>query len=256
MFRGLYTGYTGMTTQQLKMDTIANNLSNADTVGYKRDRTIQTSFSEVLTYKINDPEIASAQNIGSMSMGVKLNEVYTDHSQGSMKQTDNLTDIALQGEGYMVVGEYNADGTYTLKYTRDGSLGLDQQGRLVSRDGLFVMGLDDQPITLSTDNFRINRDGSIYENENLVGTIKLVAVTDEGTMRKEGSSLYVTTDTTELTDFGGTVEQGFLEASNANSIEEMINMITTMRSYEANSKIIQTYDATMDKAVNSVGVVR
>lgn len=256
MFRGLYTGYTGMRTQQEKMDTIANNLSNADTVGYKKDRIVQASFNEVLTLKMNDPEKPISEAIGKMSLGSRIDQVFTDHTQGNLKQTDESMDIALQGRGFLVVGLAKEDGTYATRYTRDGSLKIDQQGRLVTGDGLFVLGADDQPINLTTLNFRINKDGSIYEKEELVGQLKLVSVTDEKSMRKEGNSLYITTEATELTDFGGTVEQGFLESSNANSIEEMINMIATMRSYEANSKIIQTYDATMEKVVNNVGAVR
>lgn len=256
MLRGLYTGYTGMRSQLEKMDTISNNLANVDTVGFKKDQVILTSFSEVLTYKLNDPEVPHSKNIGTMSLGAKVDEIYTDHMQGSLKQTDQLLDIALQGQGMIKVGELQADGSIVQKYTRDGSFKIDQQGRLVTNDGLFVLGEEDLPITIGSENVRINDDGSIWNSEVRMGKINVVGIEDPLTLRKQGSSLYTATDATVEIAFTGTIEQGFVESSNANSIEEMINMINVMRSYETNQKIIQTYDSTLDKAVNQVGAVR
>lgn len=255
MLRGLYTAYTGMRAQQDKMDTISNNLANVDTAGFKKDHVVLTSFKEVLTYKINDPERYGSDHIGEMSLGVKVDEIYTDHVQGSLKQTDEPLNIALQGQGMMKVGEMNADGTMTEKYTRDGSLNIDQDGRLVTNDGLFVLGEEGGIITLDQYNVRINRDGTIYSNENRMGKIQLVGIEDMKTLRKQGSSLYIGTENTVETAFTGIVEQGFLESSNANSIEEMINMINVMRTYESNQKIVQTYDTSLEKAV-TIGSVQ
>ncbi len=256
MLRGLYTAYTGMRTQQEKMDTISNNLANVDTAGFKKDHVVLSSFKEVLTYKLNDPERVNAQNIGKMSLGVKIDEIYTDHVQGSLKQTDDNLDIALQGQGMIKVGELGADGTMVEKYTRDGSLKVDQQGRLVTNDGLFVLGQENEILLLDQSNVRINKDGSIYSKEVKLGQIQVVGIEDNTSLRKQGASLYIATEDTVETAFEGSIEQGFLESSNANSIEGMINMIATMRTYETNQKIIQTYDGTLDKAVNSVGAVR
>lgn len=256
MLRGLYTAYTGMRTQQDRMDAISNNLANVDTAGYKKDQVVLSSFKEVLTYKINDPERVSSQQIGKMSLGVNVDEVYTDHMQGSLKQTDESLDIALQGQGMMKVGQLNADGSMNEKYTRDGSLNLDQEGRLVTNDGLFVLNEEGGIITSDSYNVRINKDGSIYANETNIGKIQLVGIEDMKSLRKEGASLFIGTEATVETAFEGTVEQGFLETSNTNSIEEMINMINVMRTYESNQKVIQTYDTTMDKVVNSVGTIR
>lgn len=256
MLRGLYTGYTGMRAQLERMDTISNNLANVDTVGFKKDQVILSSFKEVLTYKLNDPEVPHSKNIGTMSLGVKVDEIHTDHLQGSMKQTDQHLDIALQGQGMMIVGELLEDGTMVEKYTRDGSLKIDQQGRLVTGDGLFVLNTDSEVITLDRMDVRINKDGSIYSRETFMGKIKVVGIEDAKTLRKQGSSLYIGTEDTVETAFEGSVEQGFLESSNANTIVEMVNMISVMRSYETNQKVIQTYDATLEKAVNNVGAVR
>ena len=255
MFRGLYTAYTGMYTQQQKMDGISNNLANADTTGFKKDQMIQESFSEVLTYKINDPEIPNSEHIGDMRLGVKVSQVYTDFSQGSLKQTDERLDVALQGQGFIKVGLMEDDGTMTEKYTRDGSFKMDQQGRLVTSNGLFVLNGESTPITVDTNRIRINSDGSIYENEVFRGSFQMVNFEDLQTLRKEGDNLYTTTEASVEADFTGTLEQGFLESSNVNSIEEMVRMITTTRTYESNQRVIQTYDQTMDRAVNQVGTV-
>jgi len=256
MFRGLYTAYTGMRSQQEKMDTISNNLANVDTAGYKKDQVVSASFKEMLTLKINDPEVPYSTSIGKMSLGISSQEIHTDHLQGSMKQTDESLNIALQGQGMIKVGRMNEDGTMTERYTRDGSFMLDQEGHLVTSEGLFVLGEENTVLTLDQYDVRINKDGSIYSNEVRLGQIQIVGIEDTKTLRKEGGSLYVGTEETVEVPFVGTVEQGFLESSNANSIEEMINMINVMRTYESNQKIIQTYDATMEKVVNNVGSIR
>lgn len=255
MFRGLYTAYTGMNVQQARMDAISNNLANIDTTGYKKDQVIVKSFKEVLTYKINDPEMVASQQIGKMSLGVSVDMVDIDYMQGSLKQTDEALNVALQGSGMIKVGSLSEDGTMVEKYTRDGSFLIDQQGRLVTNEGLFVLG-DEGIITLDQYDVRISRDGSVYSNENLIDKIKIVGIEDGNTLRKQGSNVYIGTADTVETEFTGTMEQGFLESSNASSIEEMINMINVMRTYEANQKIIQTYDATMEKVVNNIGSVR
>ncbi len=256
MFRGLYTAYTGMRTQQQKMDAISNNLANVDTAGYKKDTMVQNSFKEILTYKINDPELSHSENIGKMSLGVRVSQVYTDFLQGSLKQTNEQNNLAIQGTGFFKVGQLNDEGTMDVKFTRDGSFNLNQQGELVTNDGLFVLGGEDSPITLGLGDYRINKSGSIYQSDQLVGQMQVMDFEDLQSLRKEGSSLYRTTDASVEKAFEGTVQQGFIETSNANSIQEMVEMIATSRSYEANQKIIQTYDATMDKVVNSVGTVQ
>ena len=256
MFRGLYTAYTGMRTQQQKMDAISNNLANVDTAGYKKDTMVQNSFKEILTYKIKDPELPNSQNIGKMSLGVHVSQVYTDFVQGSLKQTNERNNLAIQGTGFIKVGQLTEEGNMDIKYTRDGSLNLNQEGALVTSDGLFVLGGEETPITLAVGDYRVNEDGRIYQNEDLMGQLQITDFDDLQTLRKEGSSLYKTTDASVEKEFEGSVQQGFIESSNANSIQEMVDMIATSRTYEANQKIIQTYDATMDKVVNNVGTVR
>ncbi len=255
MFRGLYTAYTGMRYQQVKVDSISNNIANADTAGFKKDNVIAESFKDVLTYKIRDVENKSIkQNIGKMSLGIKVAQVYTDFKQGPLKQTDQPLDVAISGTGFFKVGEITPDGNMNIKYTRDGSFGMDQENNLVTKDGLFVLS-EDKKINLEDGFVRINKDGSIYQGEALKGKIDLVDFDDLQMLRKEGDTLYITTDKSVEKPFESVVEQGFLEMSSANGIDEMIDLIQSTRIYESNQKVIQTYDETMGKVVNEVGRV-
>lgn len=253
MFRGLYTGYTGMVTQQQKLDTIANNLANVDTVGYKKDQVVQGSFKEMLTLKIKDPEVPNSAAIGRMSLGNQVQQVYTNFLQGSLKQTDEPLNVALQGEGFIKVSEKTGEEATDIGYTRDGALKLNQEGQLVTNTGLFVLGEDNQPIKVGAGRFFINRSGDVYKNDTMVGKIQLTAFEDPKTLRKQGDNIYKATEGAVEKAFEGTIEQGFIESSNVNSIQEMVDMIATNRTYEANQRIIKTYDETMQKVVNSVG---
>lgn len=253
MFRGLYTGYTGMVTQQQKLDTIANNLANVDTVGYKKDQVVQGSFKEMLTLKIKDPEVPNNSAIGKMSLGNQVQQVYTNFLQGSLKQTDEPLNVALQGEGFIKVSEKTGEEATDIRYTRDGALKLNQEGQLVTNTGLFVLGEDNQPIKVGAGRFFINRSGDVYKNDTMVGKIQLTAFEDPKKLRKQGDNIYKATEGVVEKAFEGTIEQGFIESSNVNSIQEMVDMIATNRTYEANQRIIRTYDETMQKVVNNVG---
>lgn len=256
MVRGLYTAYTGMLAQQHKMDLVSNNLANINTAGYKKDQAILGSFHEMMMHRINDQPEGLSKRIGSISPGARVEEVYTDHTQGTMQQTDDPLNIAIQGSGMIAVGDLQEDGSFTERYTRDGSFTLDQEGFLMTKDGYRIMSIQDEPLQVSGYDIRISTNGSVYQGENLLGQIKLVDFEDTTTLRKQGDSLYNVTDQSVIVPFTGRVDQGFLEVSNVNSVEEMINMINVMRTYEANQKVITTYDATLEKSVNSIGAIR
>ena len=121
MVRGLYTAYTGMVNQQKRLDTITNNLANASTTGYKREGATARAFDEFLGVRINDRTSGyRVTPVGDMSLGVKIGENYTDYSQGSMKNTENTYDLALEGNGFFSISFTNKQGEQSIKYTRDG----------------------------------------------------------------------------------------------------------------------------------------
>ena len=134
MLKGLYTAYTGLANEQNRMDILTNNLANASTVGYKKEGATSQAFDDVLSYKIKDAsETANtAKRMGTLNMGVKIGENYTDFSQGSFRITGNTFDLALAGEGFFTVQFTNKNDEISTKYTRDGSFTLDKDGYLVT----------------------------------------------------------------------------------------------------------------------------
>ncbi|WP_058486004.1 flagellar basal-body rod protein FlgF [Defluviitalea phaphyphila] len=252
MIRGLYTSAIGMTTQFKKMDVISNNLANVNTTGFKKDIVVTHSFPEELTKRINDRkgDFPNNENIGRMSLGLYVDEIHTNYLQGSLKETNNSLDLAIQGEGFFVVE--TQDGTEM--YTRDGSFVLSPDGRLMTKEGNFVVG-ENGPIYLENGEIRVDDYGNIYVEDELIDTLQIVEFENPETLRKVGDNLLERTEETTEKDVKSTILQGFLEASNVNVIREMVDMITATRIYEANQKAVQTHDETLSKAVNEVGKI-
>ncbi len=254
MLRGLYTAYTGMEAQQHKMDVVANNLANASTTGYKQDNVVFKSFSEVLAVKINDPEVASNHKIGRMTLGVQVDNIYTNFEQGALSFIEDPLTIGVEGEGMITIGKLNEDGTYSERFTRDGGLTVDQNRRLVTKDGFVVLG-ENGPITIPAGQMSVNQDGSIFVDNQRVDKIQMTSFDNLSALKKIGASQFEQTERTVKIPFTGSVRQGYEEASNVNSVKEMIDMISLQRTYEANQKVLTTYDETLDNVVNSVGRV-
>ena len=165
MVRGLYTAYTGMRNQQHRLDTITNNLANSSTTGYKREGVTAQAFDDMLMTKLKDgSEGYVDRNVGTMSLGVKIGENYTDYTQGSFKATENTFDLAIGGNGFVTLSYTNKQGVESTTYTRDGSFTLNKEGYLVTKDGDFVQG-ENGNIKLSREaDIVFDDDGTIYEN--------------------------------------------------------------------------------------------
>ncbi len=255
MIRGLYTSATGMITQMRKMDVVSNNLANADTTGFKKDSTITQSFSSELAKRLDDPKyrlIKHNTGIGEMSLGVFVDEVYTDFSTGSFKATEAPLDVAINGEGFFVISVTDNQGETTEKYTRDGGFTLDANNTLVTKDGYKVMG-EKGEINIPNGVITIDEKGNIYSNDELIDKLSIVDFENKESLRKYGDNLYDTIDETVTKDFEGTVIQSRLETSNVNTVSEMVKMITLSRNYEANQKMIQTHDSTLGRTVGELG---
>ena len=266
MVKGLYTGYTGMVNEQKRMDVVANNLANAATTGYKKEGMVNQSFDHELAIKIKDTSTGRLpQRIGAISLGVKVGETYTNWDQGSYQLTDNPADLAISGNGFFAISFTGKDGATSIKYTRDGAFTVDNQGYFRTSDGDYLL---DQNGAMNSDNnlanfvrvnpnqeFSINQQGYIFQNEQIVGQIGVVDVADYNYISKYGENLYDLVEGGQIVASDASIEQGCLEASNVNVIDEMVQMITVARAYEAGQKVIQTEDSTLDKAVNIVGRV-
>ncbi|MDH5718591.1 MAG: flagellar hook-basal body protein [Spirochaetia bacterium] len=280
MLRGIYTGAAGMTAMQQKMDVTANNLANVDKTAFKKDSVIFKNFPELLLHRMNDDGVGwtpmgsfdISPLVGKLGTGVEVNEIYTRFEQGSLKETTNDADIALNGEGFMVVQTDRG-----ARLTRSGAFILDRNGFLVNSQGFPLLG-ENGPIKVNQNNYLIKTDGQVWinaaigndpenaygkdmnnwENPVLLDTIQIRTVDYPRHIHKEGDSFYnVTPESGDMRPFEQNekfpeVLQGFLETSNVNLVSEMVNMIEVQRVYEMNQKSIQSHDAALDKLINQV----
>ncbi len=267
MVRGWYTGASGMTAQQRQLDTISNNLANLDTTSYKRDVAVSKSFPQLLLRRMNDDGVIKnpfgssdiAPIIGKVGLGVETNEIFTEFEQGSLKQTNQPTDIALEGKGFFAV-----ETPYGEKYTRNGNFLVGVEGYLMTKEGYPVMG-ENGRIFLQDKEYKINQDGQIYvrpitdpnSDQELLDRLKIVEFEKDRFLTKEGSSLYLDTPLSgqAIAAEGPSrpvVIQGYIEASNVNVVNEMVQMIQVNRAYEANQKTIQAEDTMMSKLWNEM----
>jgi flagellar basal-body rod protein FlgF len=282
MIRGWYTGASGMATQQVRLDTVANNLANIDTDGYKRDVSVHKAFAQLLLRRMDDDGVYlhplgsgdMAPIIGKLGTGVESNELFTQFEQGAMKGTDSDFDLAMDGKGFLSVSTPQGE-----RYTRNGSFILGKEGYLETKEGFPVMG-ENGPIQVKANNFQVDKAGRVWINEayagnpeDLVGrednawertvlldTLKIVDFETTRYLAKQGSSLWKETQLSGSAEIlegqdRPTVLQGFTEASNVNPILEMVRMIEVNRAYEANQKTIQSQDASLGKLINEVAKV-
>lgn len=256
MVKGLYTAYTGMVNEQHRMDTLTNNLANSATVGFKKEGATSQSFDDVLAFKIRDTSESPnlARRIGSMNLGVKVGENYTDYSDGPLKETGNTYDLAIAGSGFFAIEFTNKAGEVSTKYTRDGSFTVNDEGYLVTVDGDYVLDEDGETIELDPLlTASIADNGNIYQNGRAVATVGVVDFEDYNYLEHYGETFFQTVDGAEETDTDAKVLSGYLEHSNVQVVKEMVDMINTSRAYETNQKMIQAHDATLDIAANQLG---
>lgn len=257
MVKGLYTAYTGMIHQQKRLDTLTNNLANAATTGYKKEGATAAAFKEVMSYKIKDnSEGNPVKQLGGISLGVKIGESYRDFSQGAFRITNANFDLALEGDGFFAISFTNKQGEDSVKYTRDGSFTMSEDGYLMTKDGDFVLDVNENPIRLdTTENFSVDILGNIYQGEQVVSTLGIVDFEDYNYLEAYGENMFDPVEGAQIIDSAARVYQGYLETSNVQTVSEMVEMITVTRAYETNQKIINSIDSTLDKAVNQVGKV-
>ena len=238
MLRGIYTAAAGMLVQHTHNDVVANNLANASTPGFRRDRILVRSFPQFDLYRT--PEGAP---VGSLTTGAAVDEVVPDMMPGPIKFTGNDLDLALEGPGYFAVATPQG-----IAYTRSGSFMLDGEGYLATKDGYRLLGRNGPlagsgPVTG-------NDEGLVFAGDEAVDGLLIVDFPPGTVPEKMGTSL-VAGPAAPVEEVR--VRQGHLEMANVNVVREMIDLIAVMRAYEANQKIIQAHDETLGKAVNEMG---
>ena len=253
MVRGLYTAMTGMVNQMNRLDVITNNLANSDTTAYKKEGASSQAFDQLYAVKINDSSVHYIdQRIGKVSLGVKIGETYTDWEDGSFTETGNTYDLALSGKGFFAISFASANGTESVRYTRDGSFTTNADGILMTKDGDYVLDSDGGLITIPTTAAEVAIDdhGVITADGEEVAQLQIVDFENYDYLKKYGENLYIAVDGATETTPTARVYQGYLEASNVNAVSEMVDMISTARDYESNQKVIQSIDDTLETAVN------
>ncbi|ANH41679.1 flagellar basal-body rod protein FlgG [Helicobacter pylori] len=260
MLRSLYSATSGMLAQQTHIDTTSNNIANVNTTGFKKSRAdFNDLFYQAMQYAgTNTSNTTLSPNGMEVGLGVRPSAITKMFSQGSPKETENNLDVAITGKGFFQV--QLPDGT--TAYTRSGNFKLDEQGNLVTSEGYLLI----PQITLPEDTTQVNIgvDGTVSVTQglqttsNVIGQITLANFVNPAGLHSMGDNLFSITNASGDAIVGnpdsqglGKLRQGFLELSNVRLVEEMTDLITAQRAYEANSKSIQTADA-MLQTVNSL----
>jgi flagellar basal-body rod protein FlgG len=258
MIRSLWIAKTGLDAQQTNLDVISNNLANVSTNGFKRSRAV---FEDLLYQTLRQPgaqstqitQVPSGLTLGTGARPVSTERIYT---QGSLQQTQNPLDMAINGQGFFQI--QMPDGT--LAYTRDGAFQKDNTGQVVTSSGYPLSPAITVPQNALS--VAISRDGIVsvtLPGANVptqVGTVQLATFVNVGGLQSMGENLYVETASsgtptpnTPGLNGAGVLNQGYVETSNVNVAEELVSMIQTQRAYEVNSKVITTSDSMLGRLV-------
>jgi flagellar basal-body rod protein FlgG len=227
MERGLYIAASGMLAEQARQDLIANDLANASTPGYKSDRTSQRSFGELLL-----KDTRTGATVGPLGLGAEISRQVTDTTPSTVNETGEPLDLAIDGDGFFAVQTDQG-----VRYTRNGRFSADGQGRLTDQLGNLVLGPNGQPVVTAA-------DGTVQARQ--VGAFTLANAV------KVGEGLFTGAAGGRA---AGTVRTGALENSGVNPTRTMVDMMASMRAFEAGQRVIRTIDDTLAKAASQVGSI-
>ena len=261
MIRSLYVAKTGLEAEQTRMDVIANNLANVNTTGFKGARAV---FQDLLYQNLTQPGAQSSQSTqypSGLQLGTGVRPVATERlmTQGNLTQTGNSLDVAINGQGFFQV--LKPDGT--IAYTRDGTFQLNNQGQLVTSSGYLLQPTVTVPASAQT--ITIGNDGTVSVTlpgqaaPQQVGSLQLASFVNPTGLQSIGDNLYLQTGSSGAPNTGqptlnglGSVQQGYLESSNVNVVAELVDMISTQRAYEVNSKAVQASDQMLQYVNNNL----
>ncbi|WP_075983154.1 flagellar hook-basal body protein [Bacillus massilinigeriensis] len=276
MFRGFYTVASGMLAQQRKTEMLTNNMSNANTPGYKADQSSMRSFPAMLLNRMDQKTVPTEDSfslpttnrVGYLNTGVYMQEAMPKFIQGDLRDTGLSTDLALvdinipaneengqRGSVFFTVE--SADGN--PRYTRNGNFTLDGLGYLTTASGQYVLDDQGDRIQLSSDKFTVDENGLITGENGETARIGIGFSDNPLQLIKEGDGLYRTANRNPLESAYNAegiqfkMQQGFIEGSNVDVSRTMTDMLTSYRAFEANQKVLQAYDRSMEKAANEIG---
>lgn len=275
MFRGFYTAASGMLAQQRRTEMLTNNMANANTPGFKAEQSSLRAFPEMLMRHFDGQKLPTEkglrlplnQVVGPINTGVYMQETTPKFIQGDLQTTGQSTDIALidlvmpqneqgiRGMIFFTVQNSNGD----IRYTRNGDFTIDGQGFLTTASGNYVLDLAGNPIQLGSEDFTVDENGTIVGANGETAVLSLAYAANPYDLVKEGDGLYRNDGAGQLPDVRAidgasfNVQQGALERSNVDLTRTMTDLLTAYRTFEANQKVLQAYDKSMEKAVNEVG---
>ncbi|SFG24777.1 flagellar hook-basal body protein [Oribacterium sp. WCC10] len=276
MYQGFYNLTSGMLTQQRRLNVISNNMVNIQTAGYKKDTMTATTFQEEMLIRTGKYNKDNPTDLATTSKIVAADQTYTNYEQGAFEQTDDIYDFAIGGNGWFSIQTEGG-----VRYTRDGSFSVDQEGYLELNGLGRVLGADDQPIRIPTENFYVDKAGNIIVDstaaaektgkadgteqnnaangtENQVtsyGQIKLVDFQDLTQLHKEDNGLYSTNQAATVVNGadGTQLMWTMLEKANVDMVDEMSIMISSQRALQGAAQMLKMYDSVMAKASSDVG---
>ena len=255
MYQGFYNLTSGMLTQQRNLNTVSNNMVNIQTPGYKSDRMVSSTFQEEMLYRTGRTDKSRYTELGITSKIRTAQRTYVNYEQGSFNPTGGIYDFALSGNGFFCID--TPDG---VRYTRNGSFRVDEEGYLTLNNLGRVQGAGGQPIQISNEDFAVT-NGTIYGVDadgtaRELGTLRVVDFEGEyqDVMHKEDYGLYSTDAAPREVMQGDTaVIWKTLERSNADMVDEMTSMITSQRALQSAAQMLKMYDQVMNKSANDIG---
>lgn len=268
--KGIYTALSGALAQTTKIDTIANNIANVNTTGFKKD---QQTFSEYLTAFEKEPQVIQVPRVpagiesfydtnGGDKSFVDAAGTYTNFEQGSLRNTGGKLDVAIDGAGFFEVSTPSG-----VRLTRAGNFTVDGDGQLVTKDGHAVLlegenlaSPEERTVRFSGKaQVSISDAGEVFDGDQKLGKLSLVNVKNPESLQKVGNNYFgfKSNMAPEISSVQvPSLKQGFIETSNVNIVNEMTEMITAQRVFEGTQKAIHAYDQMADKLINVVGSVK
>jgi len=252
MLRGLYIAGGGMTERSVNLEVLNNNIANIQTNSFKRDRVSYGPFKEMLIRRIQDN--AQPSITGKTPLGTEIKPfTFTDYSQGPLTPSGDDHDLALEGDGFFKIMLPNGE----TRYTRDGHYTLLPDGTMVDRGGNFFLDDTNQKINITgKGKLMFTPDGEIFQDNASIGQIGVFEINDLTALAKDGDILYrldgdplVYEQKAQTTD----ILQGYIERPNCSPIGLITEMITLLREYEANQKVVQAFDESTDEAIRTLG---
>lgn len=269
----LWVPLSGAIAQQRQVETIANNVANANTQGFKKDQIVFKEYLTALDKGHNEIDLPNKEwkpddfyrSYGSEHSFVKTDGTYVDHSQGRLTPSSNPLDLAINGPGFFEILTPNG-----IRYTRNGQFTLNREGAVVNANGYPILSKlpeairngdpqsipspQDRMVKVENGPLSVNLQGEVIQNNNKVSEISVVEFKDVQAIKKEGSTFFINNNEDNIItqNLKSAIHQGFIEESNVNALEEMSNLIKANRQFESIQRVIRTYDNIAGKSVNEI----